>query len=125
MQITLETTVEKYAESLSRLIDTLKTAQAELRTLRADQVQLDKKLGEVGRVISFQPQTDEADHALAMLAWVMRSANETLHLGDAAFVGTNEALPHLEVRLRTVVDLINSLRAATTAPQAQPLGQTG
>lgn len=117
--IPLETSVEQYAESLSRLIDSLKSAQAELKQLRHHQSALNGKLADVGRVISFQPQTDEADHALALLAWVMRSAAETVHLGDTAFSGANEAMPHLEVRLKTIIDVIHSLKAATAPAVAE------
>lgn len=125
MNTTLEGTVEQYAESLARLIDALKAAGAELRDLRRHQGALDGKLSEVGRVISFQPDSAETDHALSLLSWVMRSSDETLKLADDGLAGAKDALPQLEVQLRSVVDLITSLRAATGPLPELPARQAG
>lgn len=125
MNTTLEGTVEQYAESLARLIDALKAAGAQLRDLQRHQEALDKKLSEVGRVISYQPDSDETDHALSLLSWVMRSSDETLKLADDGLAGTKDALPQLEVQLRSVVDLISSLRSATGPMPEQPERQAG
>lgn len=123
--VTLEASVEEYAESLSRLIDSLKSAQAELKELRRHQAALSQKLGDVGRVISFQPETDGTDHALVLLGWVMRAAEETVQLSEATLKGSTQAMPNLELRLRAMVDLINGLRATTTPAEDQPQRRAG
>jgi hypothetical protein len=117
----LEGVTEQYSESLFRLIEALKVARTELRELRSYQALLESQLRGIGRVLSFQPESDGTDQALSYLEWVLRSTNETVKRGEDALTGVNEALPDLDARLRSVIDLISNLRMASAPEVEEPV----
>jgi hypothetical protein len=78
----------------------------------------------VGAELSRQPPTEGTEHALAMLAWVLRTNDDTQLLVNAALGTHTHVLPRLSILQNVASDLAAAVRGASAPSSDDGLSRT-